>query len=65
MRSVAMPKRKIENVTYINCGAWVDCCTAVVEHRDRRMELARREYRVTAANDEEGKVVQLYTADAA
>jgi len=65
MRGGAIPKRKIENVTYINCGAWVDSCTAVVEHMDRRMELALWEPRVTAANDEEGKIVQLYTADAA
>ncbi len=26
-------------VTYINCGDWVDSCTAVVEHLDGRMEL--------------------------
>jgi hypothetical protein len=26
-------------VTYINCGDWVDSCTAAVEHADGRMEL--------------------------
>ena len=26
-------------VTYINCGDWVDSCTAIVEHRDGRLEL--------------------------
>jgi len=26
-------------LTYINCGDWVDSCTAVVEHDDGRMEL--------------------------
>jgi UDP-2,3-diacylglucosamine pyrophosphatase LpxH len=31
--------RQLEGVTYINCGDWVDSCTAVLEHRDGRMEL--------------------------
>jgi len=31
--------RESEGVTYINCGDWVDSCTAVVEHPDGRMEL--------------------------
>ncbi|RLJ63503.1 UDP-2,3-diacylglucosamine diphosphatase [Sulfurisoma sediminicola] len=26
-------------ITYINCGDWVDSCTAIVEHFDGRMEL--------------------------
>jgi hypothetical protein len=26
-------------VTYLNCGDWVDSCTAVLEHGDGRMEL--------------------------
>jgi len=43
----------------------VDSCTAVVEHMDGRMELVRWEAQARAVNDEEGKVVQLYTADAA
>jgi hypothetical protein len=30
-----------ECITYINCGDWVDSCTAVVEHWDGRMELVR------------------------
>ncbi len=57
--------RRIENVTYINCGDWVDSCTAVVEHMDGRMELVRWETQARAVNDTEGKVVQLYTADLA
>jgi len=28
-------------VIYINCGDWVDSCTAIVEHLDGRMELVR------------------------
>jgi len=31
--------RDSEGVIYINCGDWVDSCTAVVEHADGRMEL--------------------------
>ena len=33
--------KSIDGVTYINCGDWVDSCTAVVEHEDGRMELVR------------------------
>jgi UDP-2,3-diacylglucosamine pyrophosphatase LpxH len=31
--------KQIDGVTYINCGDWVDSCTAIVEHTDGRMEL--------------------------
>ena len=31
--------RDIAGITYINCGDWVDSCTAIVEHADGRMEL--------------------------
>jgi UDP-2,3-diacylglucosamine pyrophosphatase LpxH len=31
--------RDIDGVRYINCGDWVDSCTAIVEHADGRMEL--------------------------
>jgi UDP-2,3-diacylglucosamine pyrophosphatase LpxH len=31
--------RQCDGVTYINCGDWVDSCTAIVEHFDGRMEL--------------------------
>ena len=57
--------RRIGDVTYINCGDWVDSCTAVVEHMDGRMELVRWEARAATLNDDEGKVVRLYSADAA
>jgi UDP-2,3-diacylglucosamine pyrophosphatase LpxH len=38
--------KQIDGVTYINCGDWVDSCTAIVEHFDGRMELV--EWGVTA-----------------
>ncbi len=31
--------RDIDGITYINCGDWVDSCTAIVEHFDGKMEL--------------------------
>jgi len=34
-------QRCIEDVEYINCGDWVDSCTAVVEHFDGRLEIVR------------------------
>jgi UDP-2,3-diacylglucosamine pyrophosphatase LpxH len=33
--------KRIDGVTYINCGDWVDNCTAVIEHYDGRMQLLR------------------------
>jgi UDP-2,3-diacylglucosamine pyrophosphatase LpxH len=31
--------REIDGIAYMNCGDWVDSCTAIVEHLDGRMEL--------------------------
>lgn len=31
--------REIEGLTYVNCGDWVDSCSAIVEHLDGRLEL--------------------------
>jgi len=31
--------KEIDGITYINCGDWVDSCTAILEHQDGRMEL--------------------------
>ncbi len=33
--------RDIDGVRYINCGDWVESCTAVVEHYDGRMEIIK------------------------
>jgi UDP-2,3-diacylglucosamine pyrophosphatase LpxH len=30
---------QVEGLTYVNCGDWVDSCTAIVEHFDGRLEL--------------------------
>ena len=31
--------RQVGDLTYVNCGDWVDSCTAIVEHLDGRLEL--------------------------
>ena len=31
--------REVDSVAYVNCGDWVDSCTAIVEHHDGRLEL--------------------------
>ncbi len=31
--------READGVSYVNCGDWVDSCTAIVEHLDGRLEL--------------------------
>jgi UDP-2,3-diacylglucosamine pyrophosphatase LpxH len=31
--------KEIEGVTYVNCGDWVDSCTAILEHEDGRLEV--------------------------
>ena len=33
--------REVEGIRYMNCGDWVDSCSAVVEHDDGRMEIVR------------------------
>ena len=33
--------KRIDGITYINCGDWVDSCSAIVEHYDGRMQLVR------------------------
>lgn len=33
--------REVEGISYLNCGDWVDSCTAIVEHFDGRMEIVR------------------------
>lgn len=31
--------REVDGIEYVNCGDWVDSCTAIVEHHDGRLEL--------------------------
>jgi len=41
--------KRIDGITYINCGDWVDSCTAIVEHYDGHMQLVRWMHPVAAA----------------
>lgn len=34
--------KDIDGLTYLNCGDWVDSCSAIIEHADGRMELIQR-----------------------
>jgi len=34
--------REIDGLVYVNCGDWVDSCTAIVEHMDGRLELVEQ-----------------------
>src|SRR5664279_412748 len=48
--------REVDGVSYVNCGDWVDSCTAIVEHLDGRLELIAwdsRERALIKADDEE------------
>jgi UDP-2,3-diacylglucosamine pyrophosphatase LpxH len=33
--------KRVDGITYMNCGDWVDSCSAIVEHYDGRMQLVR------------------------
>jgi UDP-2,3-diacylglucosamine pyrophosphatase LpxH len=35
----AAAHRRMDGLTYVNCGDWVDSCTGVVEHADGRLEV--------------------------
>jgi UDP-2,3-diacylglucosamine pyrophosphatase LpxH len=37
----AAAQRDVGGIAYLNCGDWVDSCTAIVEHLNGRMELVR------------------------
>lgn len=37
----AAAQREVDGIAYLNCGDWVDSCTAIVEHLNGTMELVR------------------------
>lgn len=43
--------RDIDGITYVNCGDWVDSCTAIIEHHDGRLELVEWTQQTEADND--------------
>ena len=46
--------REVGELLYVNCGDWVDSCTAIVEHLDGRLELI--EWRSSTSLPVEDKV---------
>jgi UDP-2,3-diacylglucosamine pyrophosphatase LpxH len=46
--------KEVDGVTYVNCGDWVDSCTAVVEHSDGRLEIVGRRTPAAVAQLERG-----------
>lgn len=49
--------KEIDGIRYINCGDWVDSCTAILEHRDGHMELVEWGNQPPAAKDMRLKAV--------
>ncbi len=45
--------KEIDGLTYMNCGDWVDSCTAIVEHMDGKMELVLWNGTTNATNPEQ------------
>ena len=43
----AAAQREVDGIAYLNCGDWVDSCTAIVEHLNGKMELVH--WQATAA----------------
>ena len=46
----AAADRRIGGVRYLNCGDWVDTCSAIVEHFDGRIEVVHWGIQGTAAS---------------
>ena len=42
---------RFENITYMNCGDWVESCTALVEHFDGRIELLQWREQATSLKE--------------
>ena len=42
--------KRLGGIAYLNCGDWVDSCTAIVENLDGRMELVRQQTPSNAAS---------------
>jgi UDP-2,3-diacylglucosamine pyrophosphatase LpxH len=55
--------KELDGITYINCGDWVDSCTAIVEHMDGRMELI--EWGVVSAPEVKEKLAAPLTEEPA
>jgi len=43
--------KSLQELTYYNCGDWVESCTALVEHDDGRIELVHYHDTLSEAAD--------------
>ena len=51
--------RKVGEVDYLNCGDWVESCTALIEHWDGNIELYRlAEDQARMAEEEAARVAE-------
>lgn len=48
--------REVEGLIYVNCGDWVDSCTAIVEHEDGRLELLEWRQQASAKASAPGSI---------
>jgi hypothetical protein len=53
--------RQVANVMYLNCGDWVENCTALVEHYDGHIELIRYDDRTPTETAETEKPLSAST----
>ena len=60
--------RDIDGITYVNCGDFVESCTAVAEHEDGRLEILHwqttREEQILAQEIQRERVIQPASAAA-
>lgn len=56
--------REVGGVDYVNCGDWVDSCTAIVEHHDGRLELVHWQHEEYGDNVEAEAVRDLLASAA-
>ena len=57
--------REVDGIDYVNCGDWVDSCTAIVEHHDGRLELVHWQHEDVATVGPEAEAVREWLASAA
>lgn len=52
--------RLVDGVRYLNCGDWVDTCSAIVEHWDGRIEVIRWGVEPTETEQEDGPPAEAF-----
>ena len=60
----AVAQRTLDGLVYMNCGDWVDSCTAIVEHADGRFAIVDWGQELRAAGPRTALAVEEETAEA-